>query len=107
MTLPRPNDERFWPPKSFCCPPHPYAEYENARVVLLPVPYDSTVTARAGARDGPDAIITNSEDMELYDVGLGLRALSARALHLARRRRHQPVTRGDDQPHPRDRGGVR
>jgi agmatinase len=35
------------------------------------VPYDSTVTARAGARDGPEAIITNSEDMELYDVGLG------------------------------------
>jgi agmatinase len=40
-------------------------------VVLLPVPYDSTVTARAGARDGPAAIIANSEDMELYDVGLG------------------------------------
>jgi agmatinase len=65
------NDERFWPPKSFCCPPQPYAEYEHARVVVLPVPYDSTVTARAGARDGPDAIITSSEDMELYDVGLG------------------------------------
>jgi len=71
MSRPIPNDERFWPPKSFCCPPHPYAEYEHARVVVLPVPYDSTVTARAGARDGPDAIITNSEDMELYDVGLG------------------------------------
>jgi agmatinase len=71
MTLPRPDDERFWPRRSFCCPPHPYAEYENARVVVLPVPYDSTVTARAGARDGPEAIITNSEDMELFDVGLG------------------------------------
>ncbi|HEU0072992.1 MAG TPA: agmatinase [Dehalococcoidia bacterium] len=71
MTLPRPGDERFWPPKSFGSPPHPYGEYENARVVLLPVPYDSTVTARAGARDGPEAIISNSEDMELYDVGLG------------------------------------
>ena len=71
MTLHRPDDERFWPRKAFCCPPHPYGEYENARVVLLPVPYDSTVTARAGARDGPEAIITNSEDMELYDVGLG------------------------------------
>ena len=35
------------------------------------MPYDSTVTARAGARDGPEAIIANSEDMELYDVGLG------------------------------------
>src|SRR5688572_20380215 len=70
-TLPRPGDNRFWPPKSFCCPPYPYGEYDHARVVILPVPYDSTVTARAGARDGPDAMIHNSEDMETYDVGLG------------------------------------
>lgn len=52
-------------------PPHPFSEYERARVVVLPVPYDSTVTARAGARDGPNAIIDNSEDMELFDIGLG------------------------------------
>jgi agmatinase len=52
-------------------PPYPFGEYESARVVILPVPYDSTVTARGGARDGPDAIIMNSVDMELYDVGLG------------------------------------
>jgi agmatinase len=38
------------------------------------VPYDSTTTARAGARDGPNAIIDNSEDMELYDVGIGYEA---------------------------------
>ena len=71
MTRPRPDDERFWPPHSFCAPPYPYGEFDRARVVVLPVPYDSTTTARAGARDGPDAIIAASEDMELYDVGLG------------------------------------
>src|SRR6476469_8264610 len=71
MPLPLPGDERFWPRRSFASPPYPHAEYENARVVVLPVPYDSTTTARAGARDGPDAIIENSLDMELYDVGLG------------------------------------
>jgi len=71
MPLPSPGDERFWAPKSFVCPPYPYAEYDRARVVVLPVPYDSTVTARAGARDGPEAIIAGSEDMELFDVGLG------------------------------------
>jgi agmatinase len=69
--LPRPDDERFWPRKGFVCPPYPYGEYDRARVVILPVPYDSTVTARAGARDGPEAMIHNSEDMETYDVGLG------------------------------------
>jgi agmatinase len=71
VTLPLPDDERFWPRRGFMAPPHPYGEYENARVVILPVPYDSTTTARGGARDGPNAIIDNSEDMELFDVGLG------------------------------------
>lgn len=70
-TLPLPNDERFWPRRSFCDPPFPYAEYSKSRVVVLPVPYDSTTTARSGAKDGPDAMISNSEDMELYDVTLG------------------------------------
>src|SRR4051812_47100870 len=69
--LPRPEDERFWPPRAFMAPPSPYNEYAQARVVILPVPYDSTVTARAGTRDGPEAIITNSMDMETYDVQLG------------------------------------
>ena len=71
MSQPDPDDPRFWPRKGFVCPPHPYGEYKNSRVVVLPVPYDSTVTARAGARDGPEAIITNSEDMELFDIGIG------------------------------------
>jgi agmatinase len=64
-------DDRFFPPTSFVSPPEPYASYDQARVVVLPVPYDSTTTARAGARDGPGAIIEASEDMELFDVGLG------------------------------------
>src|SRR3970040_1999600 len=64
-------DERFFPPSGFVSPPSEYAAYERARVVVLPAPYDSTTTARAGARDGPAAIIAASEDMEMYDVGLG------------------------------------
>jgi agmatinase len=64
-------DERFFPPSSFVSPPEEYGTFQRARVIVLPVPYDSTTTARAGARDGPAAIIAASEDMELYDVGLG------------------------------------
>ena len=48
--LPRPDDERFWPRRAFTAPPPPYGDYATARVVILPVPYDSTVTARAGAK---------------------------------------------------------
>jgi agmatinase len=64
-------DDRFYPPVNFASLDPEDAAFERARAVILPVPYDSTVSARAGARDGPRAIIDASADMELYDVGLG------------------------------------
>ncbi len=45
---------------------------ETARVVLIPVPYDSTTSYRGGARDGPAAIIAASGQMEDYDLELDL-----------------------------------
>lgn len=65
-------DPRFYPQVNFAALDEEYSSFERSRAVILPVPYDSTVTARAGARDGPRAIIEASADMELYDVGLGL-----------------------------------
>ncbi len=64
------SDERFFPPSSFVSAPPEYSKYQQARVVVLSVPYDSTTTGRAGARDGPSAIIAASEDLELYDIDL-------------------------------------
>ncbi len=69
--MPPSTDQRFYPPRSFAAPPPESTAFDSARVVVLPVPYDSTTTARAGARDGPRAIIDASEDMELYDLALG------------------------------------
>ncbi len=65
-------DERFYPHVNFASLDEADSSFERSRVVILPVPYDSTVTARAGTRDGPRAIIEASADMELYDVGLGI-----------------------------------
>ena len=64
-------DDRFYPQINFASLDAEDSSFERSRVVVLPVPYDSTVTARAGTRDGPRAIIEASADMELYDVGLG------------------------------------
>ncbi|MBI4329113.1 MAG: agmatinase [Chloroflexi bacterium] len=44
---------------------------ETSRVVVLPVPYDGTASFRAGARDGPTAIIRASRELEMYDLELG------------------------------------
>ncbi|MDP9235838.1 MAG: agmatinase [Chloroflexota bacterium] len=65
-------DDRFYPQINFASLEAEDSTFERSRAVVLPVPYDSTVTARAGARDGPRAIIEASADMELYDVGLGI-----------------------------------
>src|SRR3990170_470071 len=64
-------DDRFFPRASFVAPPEEYQAYERARVVVLPVPYDTTPPPRPGPRAAPAAIIAASVDMELYDVALG------------------------------------
>lgn len=45
-------------------------DYPSARVVILPVPYDGTVSYRTGSRDGPAAILSASANMELFDEDL-------------------------------------
>ncbi len=47
-------------------------DYDTSKVAVLPVPYDSTVSYRSGARDGPHAIIEASRGMELYSEELGV-----------------------------------
>jgi agmatinase len=44
------------------------AAYEDARVAVLPVPYDGTSTWIKGANKGPEAILEASANMELYDI---------------------------------------
>ncbi|MCX7823570.1 MAG: agmatinase [Syntrophobacterales bacterium] len=45
--------------------------FENARVVLLPVPYDGTTTYQSGTREGPRAIIMASRELEPFDEETG------------------------------------
>jgi len=52
--------------------PSDFAKMENAKYVLLPVPYDGTSTYIKGAEKGPQAIIDASDSIELYDIQTGL-----------------------------------
>jgi agmatinase len=47
------------------------AALEHARAVVLPVPYDFSVTYQSGTRWGPQAILSASRNMELWDDELG------------------------------------
>ncbi len=46
------------------------ASWEKAGVVILPIPYESTVSYQGGTKMGPDAIIQASRFIELYDQEL-------------------------------------
>ncbi|HEX2206287.1 MAG TPA: arginase family protein, partial [Longimicrobium sp.] len=46
------------------------ATWQNAGVVILPIPYESTVSYQGGTKLGPDAIIQASRFIELYDQEL-------------------------------------
>jgi len=64
------SQELFFPPRNFAGISPPYSDWENSRVVVVPVPYDSTTDWRSGTRDGPRAIIDASQYLELYDLEL-------------------------------------
>lgn len=51
-------------------PDHPTG-LEEARIVLVPVPYDRTCTWAKGAAQGPDALLAASEHLEGYDLDTG------------------------------------
>lgn len=57
----------FYPPRNFGAIPLENSAFESSKVVILPVPYDSTTTYKSGVREGPMAIIDASQYMELYD----------------------------------------
>ncbi len=61
------NPKHFWPPHNFGAIDAELAEFESARFVVLPAPYDSTTTWRGGTRDGANAILEASMNMELFD----------------------------------------
>src|SRR3954453_11270932 len=48
------------------------ANFESARVVILPVPVDRTTSYVPGTRNGPHEILQASSHMELWDEEVGV-----------------------------------
>jgi agmatinase len=64
------HEGTFLPHEVFAGLEPPYSNLEQARTVILPVPYDGTSEWRSGSRHGPKAIIDASQYLELYDLEL-------------------------------------
>ena len=60
----------FLPQRVFAGLAPPYSSLQQAKAVILPVPYDGTSEWRSGSRHGPQAIIDASQYLELYDLEL-------------------------------------
>ncbi len=58
-------------PNNFLALEPRYSEYRSARFAVLPVPYDATTSFRSGSRDGPQAVLAASQQLELFDEELG------------------------------------
>jgi agmatinase len=54
-------------PDNFLALEDPYGEFDRARVLILPVPLEATVSWGRGTAGGPRAIIAASRQVELYD----------------------------------------
>lgn len=55
------------PPRNFLGLPPEDSDPRAAGVIVLPVPYEATVSYLGGARNGPQAILDASRALELYD----------------------------------------
>lgn len=72
MRLPAPEVPHT--PWNFLALPPDRADPATARTVVVPVPYDGTASFRAGARDGPRAVLEASRELEDYDLEVGCEA---------------------------------
>ncbi|MBI2580882.1 agmatinase [Candidatus Woesearchaeota archaeon] len=61
------KNPHFYIPFNFGAIPHELADYDKAKVAILPVPYDATTTYQPGTRNGPRALIEASRCLEFYD----------------------------------------
>ncbi len=48
--------------------PEEFAKLEQAKIVLIPVPFESENSIQKGSNKGPEAFLTASNNLELYDI---------------------------------------
>ena len=71
MRVPSALQQLHWElPHNFLGLDEEASDFEKARAVILPVPYEATTSYGGGTRGGPGAIIESSRFIELYDQEL-------------------------------------
>jgi hypothetical protein len=69
------------PPNNFLGLDEEHSSYEHSAALILPIPYEGTVSYGQGTREGPRAIISASQQVELYDRELDDEAALSYGIH--------------------------
>ena len=69
------------PPNNFLGLDEEHSAYERSAALILPIPYEGTVSYGQGTREGPRAIIHASQQVELYDRELDDEPALAHGIH--------------------------
>jgi agmatinase len=69
------------PPENFLGLEDEHSGYERSRALVLPIPYEATVSYGTGTRNGPRAILEASRQVELYDREFGDEPALAYGIH--------------------------
>jgi agmatinase len=67
MSLKIMDNGSFFQPENFLGLDSAFSAFETSRVLVMPIPYEATVTYSGGTRYGPRAILHASTQVELYD----------------------------------------
>jgi agmatinase len=63
-------DKTVFRPHNFLSLPPGFSEFESSEFVIFPVPYEQTTTFKTGTKEGPQAIIYASQEVETFDEEL-------------------------------------
>ena len=63
-------DKTAFRPHNFLSLSPEFSEFQSSKFVIFPVPYEQTTTFKAGTREGPQAIINASQEVETFDCEL-------------------------------------
>ena len=69
------------PPNNFLGLDEGHSSYADSAALILPIPYEGTVSYGQGTREGPQAIIAASQQVELYDRELDDEAALTYGIH--------------------------
>jgi agmatinase len=69
------------PPNNFLGLDEGHSSYTDSAALILPIPYEGTVSYGQGTREGPRAIIAASQQVELYDRELDDEAALTYGIH--------------------------